>query len=245
MPSSSEVGNFQDLIAQLAAVAITRTTELMRSTQDVAVVQEAYPVVVDPFIAASGQLTAEWYRSLDPEAEFAVEPAPPPATAALQANVRWALTQLDPIGALTGTAERQVFAISRDTVVTNASRERVRYARYASANACPWCRVQATRGAVFYTPEAATKGHENCHCMYVAERGGNVYTPPSYVEQWKTDYKDARSADGPKVATSSTTCVELSIRTKKTCSMRSAAEGMRRKRRLAKPPKNNDFPMRG
>ena len=196
MPSYSEVANFQDLIGQLAAVAVTRTTELMRSSQDVAFVQEAYPAVVDPFIAASGQLTAEWYRSLDPEAEFAVEAPPPPATVVLQANVRWALTQLDPIGALTGSAERQVFSMSRDTVEVNAARERVRYARYASANACPWCRVQATRGAVFYTKEAAVKGHDNCHCMHVAERGGDVYTPPDYVNQWKTDYKDARSAEG-------------------------------------------------
>ena len=196
MPSSTEVGNFQDLIAQLAAVAVTRTTELLRSTQDVAVVQEAYPVVVDPFIAASGQVSAEWYSSLDPEAEFAVEAAPPPATAALQTNVRWALTQLDPIGALTGSAERQVFSMSRDTVAVNADRERVRFARYASANACPWCRVLATRGAVYRAADLAVKGHDNCHCIAVPERGGNTYTPPDYVAGWLDEYTTARGEVG-------------------------------------------------
>jgi hypothetical protein len=60
MPSSTEAANFQDLIGQLAAVAVSRTTELMRSTQDVAVLQETYPVVVDPVIAASAQLSTEW-----------------------------------------------------------------------------------------------------------------------------------------------------------------------------------------
>ena len=196
MPSSSEVSNFQDLISQLAGVAITRTTELMRSTQDVAFVQEAYPVVVDPLIAASGQVSAEWYRSLDPEAEFAVEAAPPPATAALQTNVRWALTQLDPIGALTGSAERQVFSMSRDTVAANADRESVRFARYASANACPWCRVLATRGAVYRAADLAVKGHDNCHCIAVPERGGNNYVAPDYVAGWLDDYKAARGEVG-------------------------------------------------
>ena len=196
MPSSTEVGNFQDLIAQLAAVAITRTTDLLRSTQDVAVVQEAYPVVVDPFIAASGQVSAEWYRSLDPEAEFPVEAAPPPARALLQTNVRWALTQLDPITALTGSAERQVFSMSRDTVAANADRERVRFARYASANACPWCRVLATRGAVYRAADLAVKGHDNCHCIAVPERGGNTYTPPDYVAGWLDDYNTARGEVG-------------------------------------------------
>jgi len=196
MPSSTEAANFQDLIGQLAAVAVSRTTELMRSTQDVAVLQETYPVVVDPVIAASAQLSTEWYQSLDPEAAFAVEPAAPPPVSALQMNVRWALTQDDVVGALSGSAERQVFTASRKTVASNADRERVRFARYASANACTWCRVLATRGAVYRAADLAVKGHDNCHCIAVPERGGNTYSPPDYVAGWLDDYNAARKEVG-------------------------------------------------
>lgn len=196
MPSSTEAANFQDVIAQLAAVAVARTVDLLQSTQDVMVLQDAYPLVVDPVIAASAQVSAEWYRSLDPEAQFAVEPVAPPPVSALQTNVRWAVTQLDVVGALSGSAERQVFTASRETVASNADRERVRFARYASANACPWCRVLATRGAVYRAADLAVKGHDNCHCIAVPERGGNTYQAPDYVAGWLEDYNAARKEVG-------------------------------------------------
>lgn len=196
MPSPSEVSNFQDLIASLAAVAVTRTTELVSATQDPATLSDVYPATLDPFIAASGQLTAEWYHSLAPDAAFAVEPAPAPPRQALSVNVRWALTQPNIVEAVTGAAERQVFTMSRDTVLVNAEREGVRYARYASANACAWCRVLATREAVYHSAETAVKGHDNCHCIAVPERGGNTYTPPDYVKGWLDDYNAARGEVG-------------------------------------------------
>jgi len=196
MPSSTEVGNFQDLIAQVASVAVLRTTGLLSSLSDRDAIVEAYPELIDPFIAAAGQLSAEWYSSLAPTAPFAVEVAPPPPRNSLIANANWALTQFDPAGALSGAAERQVFTTSRDTVVSNASRERVRYARYASANACTWCRVLATREAVYFTAESAVKGHDNCHCIAVPERAGNAYVPPDYVNRWRDDYNAARDEVG-------------------------------------------------
>lgn len=196
MPSPSEVANFQTLIANLAAVAINRVSGLLTATQDSATLQDAYPATVDPFIAAAGQLSAEWYASLAPGSDYVVEPAPPPPLKALQTNVRWALTQADVASALSGSAERHVFTATRDTVLHNAKREHVRFARYASANACPWCRVLATREAAYHTAEAAVRGHDNCHCIAVPVRGGDSYTPPDYVQQWQQDYQDARDAVG-------------------------------------------------
>ena len=86
--------------------------------------------------------------------------------------------------------------MSRDTVAVNADRERVRFARYASANACPWCRVLATRGAVYRAADLAVKGHDNCHCIAVPERGNNKYVAPDYVAGWLEDYKAARGEVG-------------------------------------------------
>jgi hypothetical protein len=196
MPSPAEVSNFQRIVTNLAAIAVSRVSGLLTSTQDSALLQEAYPQTIDPFIAAAGQLSAEWYGSLAPESDYAVEPGPTLPISVLQKNVRWAVTQADVFGALTGSAERQVFTATRNTVLYNAERERVRFARYASANACPWCRVLATREAVYYTQDSAVAGHDNCHCIAVPVRGSNSYTPPDYVQQWTKEYQDARDEVG-------------------------------------------------
>ena len=196
MPSPVEVSNFQRIVTNLAAIAVSRVSGLLASTQDAALLQDAYPQTVDPFIAAAGQLSAEWYQSLDTESEYVVETGPQLPISVLEKNVRWAVTQADVFGALTGSAERQVFTATRNTVLYNAERERVRFARYASANACPWCRVLATREAVYYTQESAVAGHDNCHCIAVPVRGSDIYTPPEYVQQWLKDYQDARDEVG-------------------------------------------------
>jgi hypothetical protein len=158
--------------------------------------QEAFPLVVDPFLAASAVLSTEWYRSLDPESTFPAEPSPTAAAAALSANATWALTQLNPLQNLVGSVDRQVFSSSRQTLVDNAEREGVRFARYASANACAWCRVLATREAVYKSAANAVKGHDNCHCMAVPVRRGDTYTPPAYVADWLDEYNTARDQVG-------------------------------------------------
>ncbi|MGC7358433.1 hypothetical protein RA989_21590, partial [Mycobacteroides abscessus subsp. massiliense] len=48
---------------------------------------------------------------------------------------------------LTGSAARALFNASRDTVLANVAAEPgARWARHASANACSFCRLMATRG---------------------------------------------------------------------------------------------------
>jgi hypothetical protein len=196
MPSPTEVANFQRLIASLAGAAIGQVAGLLDSTSDSSLLLEAYPQVIDPFISGASTLAAEWYGSLAPESTFPVEVAPAPPVAALKSNVGWALTQLDVRGALSGSAERHVFTATRDTVLHNAKRERVKFARYASANACPWCRVLATREAAYHTADSAVKGHDNCHCIAVPVRDGDSYTPPDYVAQWTDEYNAARDSVG-------------------------------------------------
>lgn len=196
MPSASEVSSFQGLIAKLAGLAIGKVTDLLAATQDSQQLQNAYPQVIDPYIAAGTQLAAQWYHGLAPDSAYPVENAPPVPREALEANVRWALTQPSVTDALTGSAERHVFTATRDTVTLNADREKVRYARYASANACPWCRVLATREPVYHSAENAVKGHDNCHCIAVPIRAGDTYTPPDYVHQWMDDYTAARREVG-------------------------------------------------
>lgn len=163
MPSPAEVDNFQRLIAGLSSQAVVAVTRLWNQLANLdadnrwRALQSAFPDVVDPFLGASGTLAAEWYASLDPAAAFAVQAAPPVDRNVLVANAVFAMTQFDVVSALTGAVERHVFNVTRETIVSNVEREGVKYARHASANACSFCRLLATRGAVYASEAAATR----------------------------------------------------------------------------------------
>ena len=116
-----------------------------------AFITDAYPALLDPFLAASGQLTTAWYAEQpapDPKPGvglFLPSPAPLPDPSQLAVSARWALTQNDPLTALRGNAIRNTMNASRDTVILNADREDVRWVRRAQPNACGFCRMLATR----------------------------------------------------------------------------------------------------
>lgn len=180
--------------------------------QDVEFLREALqaelPAVVDPYLSAAGDVTADWYESQAPELVFTAAPAPLPPESQLQTTARWAAgtvltkTAVTPLDLLSGSMQRALFDESRRTVLDNVESEPgAKWARYASANACPFCRMVATRGDV-YTSESAAGGygskyHDHCRCLAVAVRPGKSYDPPSYVEDWQAEYTRARqAADG-------------------------------------------------
>lgn len=112
---------------------------------------------------------------------------------------------------LAGSASRMINDASRDTVTTNAAKQGIKYARYASANACAFCRVMATRGPEFNSAQSAIrvvgmygrprgtrqlgeKWHDHCRCVAVPVPEGQTYEPPDYVQQWQKDYEAAYDA---------------------------------------------------
>lgn len=131
-----------------------------------AFITDAYPALLDPFLSASGELTAQWYAEQpapDPKpgaALFVPSPAPLPDPDQLAISARWALTQNDPLTALRGNAIRSTMNVSRDTVIRNAGAEGVRWVRHAQPNACGFCRMLATRRGLkdSYRSEAAALG---------------------------------------------------------------------------------------
>lgn len=185
------------LAADLGSKIDTLTPSLGRLDrhEQLAFVSDAYPALVTPYIAASSDLTAVYYTDLPAGpggSEFVAVPADLPLEKQLAASARWATAQGDPADALKGSATRAVFTGSRNTVILNARREGIRWARHASANACGFCRMLATRGAVYRGEALAKKSHDRCHCTAVPDRDG-TYEPPAYVEQWQADYNLARS----------------------------------------------------
>jgi hypothetical protein len=220
-----QVPHMQSLLDRLVHAANTIVGRLYHATGgDPAAMETTYPATIGPFLAASGRLGAQWYHLSAPHAGFAVAPAPTPPPEQLAASVRWAFgapTETDtdtkprnPFEALSQSTERHVYDANRDTVVLNANREKVMYARYASTTACAFCRLLATRDTLYSdkgvvtdpttgkqklvvvgrsgrprgTRAMGTDYHDNCKCLAVPVRPGEVYHPPSYVDKWRDEY---------------------------------------------------------
>lgn len=136
-------------------------------------------------------------------------PAEPPPLAQVTRTAGWALHPvLQPVeGAtadltvvhdnLAAAVERLILDVGRDTITGNveADRKAKGWARLTEPDACSWCALLATRGAVYKSERsAATKAdgegyHTNCRCH--VEAVFNVYEPPAQVRAWESQYLDA------------------------------------------------------
>lgn len=130
---------------------------------------ELLPEVTDPFGSAAASLAADFYEELR-IASAATAPmqttlAAPAAQGQVDAMARWSVGPLfgaDPapglvLARLTGSLSRLVADQHRKTVEANidADPEAPSYARHASANACAFCAMLATRGPVYRTAASA------------------------------------------------------------------------------------------
>jgi hypothetical protein len=139
-----------------AAKLIGRISELA-TYEARAFITEAYPVLLQPYLGAAAELTAQWYKEQPaPEPEpggelFVPQPAPLPEPSKLAISARWAITQPDAPTAIRGNAIRSVMNSSRNTVTVNANLEGVKWIRHAQPDACGFCKLLAIRTAAFYT----------------------------------------------------------------------------------------------
>lgn len=210
------------IVRLLDSLAGIDETDLM------AFITDAAPALLNEYLTASADLTASWYEDQNPASDYIAEPADLPADDALAIAARWAMTQADRATAWTGAATKALFDTSRETVKVNAAREGVRWVRHAQENACGFCRILAIRSldGLSYGSEGITdkigadgkptgdktlvvvKGknrapgeeyHDHCNCTAVPLRDG-TYAAPSYLRQWKNDYKAAREIAGGKAS---------------------------------------------
>lgn len=118
---------------------------------------------------------------------------------------------------LAGGLQRAVAGADRQTIITNARSDpqAVRYARHASASACAFCALLATRQADYRTKESAVrvtgeidprnpesyplrgprgprklgeKYHDYCHCVAVPVWPGDEVEEAPYVADWREAY---------------------------------------------------------
>ena len=202
MPSRSEVEAYHLLQQQLVDAGVADVSDLMRLPNRQAIL-EAYPDIVDPYLAASAELSASWYEELVPNSGFEVRAVDPVDRTVLEKNAAWALAQPNPEKSIVGAVDRQIRNAGRDTIQVNARREGVAWRREASSTACGFCQMLTTRGGVYYSAKSAgytanvglrsKEGgyHDFCSCIVIAERVGSPYEPPAYAKNWEAEYRAA------------------------------------------------------
>lgn len=111
--------------------------------------QAELPGTVDPYLSASGEITADWYEAQLPTSTYVARPAALVDEDKLRTTARWAAgtvltpTAVTPLDLLSGSMQRALFDESRFTILENATSERgATWARNASANACEFCQVK-------------------------------------------------------------------------------------------------------
>ena len=155
--------------------AIWRKLDLSRPDKLAEPLAQVLAEIADKYGAAAAALAADWYDEARDDAgapgRFRAIVADPPDTERIGALSRWGVGPLfgaNPDGAtalslLVGGLQRIVINQARDTTFGSVGLDpaRPRYARHASANACAFCALMATRGAVYASEDDALRvtGH--------------------------------------------------------------------------------------
>ena len=176
VPSVADAEAMQQVLGDLSTLAIRDVVQLFRRYGSdpgfASILLAAFPDVIGPYLQGAALTSAQVYDEMAPALAYKATPAAAIAADRMAGSVRWALYALGsalPVDRLAGAAQRMVFDASRQTMLTNLAAEYdvsldevaaspgTRWARHASANACSFCKVMATRGAV-YRSKASAEG---------------------------------------------------------------------------------------
>ncbi|HEY9353178.1 MAG TPA: hypothetical protein VIP28_08010 [Nocardioides sp.] len=212
MATPQQVEPHQRNIRDLTTLAIRDLVQYFRTLDpdDLAGMQrslsEALPELVATYGTAAASLAADWYDELRDAAgpsgrTFRAVPAELPDIGRTDALAGWATSTTDRglvLSRLSGGLQRIVANADRGTVEGSVRSDPAdaRWARHASANACAFCALLATRGAVYHSEKSAGLGakyHDHCHCVAVPVWGAEEYEPPDYVATWTRAYKETGS----------------------------------------------------
>lgn len=172
MTSLADIEAYRRNVNDLTDRALAEVNEVLLflgNTNPVAIrnsLIQLLPEIVGPYITASGELAATWYEDLRSAAVGGTYYATASGElnqARIDSLVRYGVkplfgqsssTVLTLIG---GGVQRMVSGAGRATIAANAANDRVRvgFARVARADACSFCGLLASRGAVYSSAESA------------------------------------------------------------------------------------------
>lgn len=135
--------------------------ERLSDVEFAAFVIRMFPEVVAPYVEMAGQLAATWFEQSAPTSAYIANEVSTPDVEKLLKSARWALggDGIEGLTRLQGTSQRAIFNGARETTLTHVEATNSRWARYASANACAFCRLLATRTetALYTSKESALR----------------------------------------------------------------------------------------
>jgi hypothetical protein len=161
-----------------------RTPQLLRLDKSSAQYAAAFAALVQEFGSASVSLNSDYYEDARTDAEVPgayrvpdIEPLAPERvsgalTAALDAPPDLAQSSVE------GYADLLVTSIGKNALIAAimGDNKAQKWARVTSGKACAFCRMLATRGAVYKSDASASfVPHPRCHCTIEA-----VFHPESY-----------------------------------------------------------------
>lgn len=177
----------------------------------------AVQTVVDQYADASASLAADWYEQQRHAAGVPgafrpplADQVPPEKT---QASLRWATKDVWPRGPDAATeAQRQPLPVrldqaeakaeqvaqklvvdqARETVTGAVRRDRqaTGWARTAALGSCAFCKMLATRGAVYSHDTADFRAHDGCHCGVVPIFRGQRFELSDKAKEWERLYQE-------------------------------------------------------
>lgn len=179
----------------------------------------AMDAVVAQYARTAAVLAAEFYDAQREAAGvpglFTVPVADPPPPVQTEASLRWATKDLwprDPDDPATTEAQRQPMDVRLDAAEVKAEqvaqklvadtgrgtvREAVRqdrqataWARSAALGACAFCKLLATRGAVYKQDTADFRAHDGCHCGVIPVFRGQRFELSPHAREWDRIYRE-------------------------------------------------------
>lgn len=178
----------------------------------------AVQAVVDQYAQASAALGADFYDGQRADAgvpgSFTVPVADPPPPEKTEASLRWATKDVwerDPDAPATTAAQREplearlvqaekkaelvaqklVADTGRGTVLEAVQRDRqaTAWARSAALGACSFCKLLATRGAVYKRDTVDFRAHDGCHCGVLPVFAGQRFELSDKAKEWERLYQ--------------------------------------------------------
>jgi hypothetical protein len=179
----------------------------------------AMQAIVDQYARTSSLLAADFYDAQREAAGvtgvFTVPVSDPPPSEQTEASLRWATKDLwprdpedpkttdaqrEPIETRLAQAEKKAEQVAQK-LVTDTGRGTVReavqqdrqataWARSAALGACAFCKLLASRGAVYKRDTADFRAHDGCHCGVVPVFKGQRFELSPHAREWERIYRE-------------------------------------------------------
>lgn len=230
MVSDSGMSEFRSSMSDLAAMAKSELADFFGSlnlsvpdkVRDALL--EYVPLVISEYGPIGSDLAIEWF--MEQRAESGASGAFNPVASDpfmyeddVVAQTRYLAGQLwtpnpdETLGGLSSITDKYVKQAGRDTMVLNAQREGVGWARVPSgAKTCTWCLILASRDAAYASKRSASRGsdgdkyHGDCDCQPVRIARGDDYPdgylPENAYEMYQTARDESGSGDIRDIAAS-------------------------------------------